>query len=142
MVATLVEGLEIDFARTIIVEIHERALKTSTTYYFPFLVFKLCKDTGVQIWHYDRFRRPSGIEYISLIRDEANVAEPRKGTLTEVPPLRTNFGYTNELAEGTDPDVEENAHPTPASSSHAAITALILSRSTPPAVVLVSLAQV
>uniref|UniRef100_M1DWJ5 Integrase core domain containing protein n=1 Tax=Solanum tuberosum TaxID=4113 RepID=M1DWJ5_SOLTU len=36
MAAALVAGVEIDFARMLLAEIHERAFKTSTTYPFPF----------------------------------------------------------------------------------------------------------
>lgn len=39
IVETLVEGLEIDFALMILVEIHERALNTSITYLFFVLSF-------------------------------------------------------------------------------------------------------
>ncbi|KAG5631530.1 hypothetical protein H5410_003247 [Solanum commersonii] len=39
MVAALVAGLEIDFARILLAEIHERVFKSSTTYLFPCLIF-------------------------------------------------------------------------------------------------------
>uniref|UniRef100_M1DNH1 Integrase core domain containing protein n=1 Tax=Solanum tuberosum TaxID=4113 RepID=M1DNH1_SOLTU len=78
MVATLVVGVEIDFARMLLAEIHERAFKTSTTYPFPCLIFQLCKDSGVAIWHYDRLIHLTGTLDIGLIRDEANVAAPRR----------------------------------------------------------------
>uniref|UniRef100_M1DX59 Integrase core domain containing protein n=1 Tax=Solanum tuberosum TaxID=4113 RepID=M1DX59_SOLTU len=54
MVASLVVEVEIDFARMLLTEIHERAFKTSTTYPFPCLNFQLCRDSGVPIWHCDR----------------------------------------------------------------------------------------
>lgn len=39
MVATLIVGLEIDFVGMILVEIHEREFKTSTSYPFLYLIF-------------------------------------------------------------------------------------------------------
>uniref|UniRef100_M1DHT2 Integrase core domain containing protein n=1 Tax=Solanum tuberosum TaxID=4113 RepID=M1DHT2_SOLTU len=78
MVAALVAGVEIDFARMLLVEIHERAFKTSTTYPFPCLIFQLCRDSGVSIWHCDWLIHPTGTLDIGLIRDEANVAAPRR----------------------------------------------------------------
>uniref|UniRef100_M1DS47 Integrase core domain containing protein n=1 Tax=Solanum tuberosum TaxID=4113 RepID=M1DS47_SOLTU len=53
MVATLVAGLELDFARIFIAEIHERAFKTTTTLPFLCLIFHLCRAAGVPIWHCD-----------------------------------------------------------------------------------------
>ncbi|KAG5598756.1 hypothetical protein H5410_030126 [Solanum commersonii] len=44
MVAALVAGVEIDFARMLLAEIHERAFRTSTTYPFPCLIFS-CAGT-------------------------------------------------------------------------------------------------
>uniref|UniRef100_M1DKC2 Integrase core domain containing protein n=1 Tax=Solanum tuberosum TaxID=4113 RepID=M1DKC2_SOLTU len=41
MVTALVAGVEIDFSRMLLAEIHERAFKTSTTYPFPCLIFQL-----------------------------------------------------------------------------------------------------
>ncbi|KAG5625171.1 hypothetical protein H5410_010389, partial [Solanum commersonii] len=65
MVAALVAGVEIDFARMLLAEIHERAFRTSTTYPFPCLIFQLCQQ-GLDALDID------------LIRDEANVAAPRR----------------------------------------------------------------
>ncbi|KAG5611704.1 hypothetical protein H5410_022985 [Solanum commersonii] len=70
MVPTLVAGVEIDFACMLLVEIHERAFKTSTTYPFP--------------WTLD----------ISLIRDEANVVAPRREPQIEVPFLGSDLADT------------------------------------------------
>ena len=41
LVAALEVGLEIDFARVLILVIHERDFKTSTTYPFAYLTFQL-----------------------------------------------------------------------------------------------------
>uniref|UniRef100_M1DXE6 Integrase core domain containing protein n=1 Tax=Solanum tuberosum TaxID=4113 RepID=M1DXE6_SOLTU len=54
MVATLVVGLEVDFAHMLIAEIHEKAFKSTTTLPFPCLIFQLCRDVGVPFWHCDR----------------------------------------------------------------------------------------
>ncbi|KAG5585436.1 hypothetical protein H5410_045870 [Solanum commersonii] len=54
IVAALGAEVEIDFSRMLLVEIHERACKTSTTYPFPCLIFQFCRDSGVPIWHCDR----------------------------------------------------------------------------------------
>ncbi|KAG5591674.1 hypothetical protein H5410_042188 [Solanum commersonii] len=78
IVAALVAGVEINFARMLLAEIHERAFRTSTTYPFPCLIFQLCRDSGVPIWHCDRLVHPTGALDIGLIRDEANVAAPRR----------------------------------------------------------------
>uniref|UniRef100_M1DU07 Integrase core domain containing protein n=1 Tax=Solanum tuberosum TaxID=4113 RepID=M1DU07_SOLTU len=78
MVAALVAGVEIDFARMLLVEIHERAFRTSTTYPFSCLIFHLCRDSGVPIWHCDWLVRPTRALDIGLIRDNANVAAPRR----------------------------------------------------------------
>uniref|UniRef100_M1D8C3 Integrase core domain containing protein n=1 Tax=Solanum tuberosum TaxID=4113 RepID=M1D8C3_SOLTU len=78
MVAALVVGVEIDFTRMLQAEIHERAFKTSTTYPFPCLIFQLCRDSGVPIWHCDRLIHRTGTLDIGLIRDEANMAAPRR----------------------------------------------------------------
>ncbi|KAG5572012.1 hypothetical protein H5410_061778 [Solanum commersonii] len=78
MVAALVAGVEIDFARMLLAEIHERAVRTSTTYPFPCLIFHLCRDFGVSIWHCDKLVHPIGALDIDLIQDEANVVAPRR----------------------------------------------------------------
>lgn len=43
-VAALVKGLEIDIEKLLITVIHERTLKTSTTYPLACLIFHLLKD--------------------------------------------------------------------------------------------------
>ncbi|KAG5591453.1 hypothetical protein H5410_041967 [Solanum commersonii] len=75
VMVALVAGVEIDFARMLLAEIHERAFRTSITYPFPCLIFQLCRDSGVPIWHCDRLVHPTGILDIGLIQDEANVAK-------------------------------------------------------------------
>ena len=43
LVAALVVGLEIDYAKVLITVIPKRALKTSTTYPFASLIFQFCR---------------------------------------------------------------------------------------------------
>ncbi|KAG5632584.1 hypothetical protein H5410_004301 [Solanum commersonii] len=94
MVAALVAGVEIDFPRMLLAEIHKRAFRTSTTYPFPCLIFHLCRDSGVPIWHCDKLVHPIGALDIGLIRDEANVAAPRRELQVMVPPLGVNLADT------------------------------------------------
>uniref|UniRef100_M1DZM0 Integrase core domain containing protein n=1 Tax=Solanum tuberosum TaxID=4113 RepID=M1DZM0_SOLTU len=77
--AAIVAGLEIDFARMLLAEIHERAFKTMTTYPFPCLIFQFCRDSGVLLWHCDRLIHLKRTLDIGLIWDEINVAAPRRG---------------------------------------------------------------
>uniref|UniRef100_M1DJ00 Integrase core domain containing protein n=1 Tax=Solanum tuberosum TaxID=4113 RepID=M1DJ00_SOLTU len=100
MVAALVAGVEIDFARMLLEEIHERAFRTSNTYPFPCLIFHLCRDSGVPIWHCDKLVHPTGALDIGLIRDEANVAAPRREPQIEVPPLGPDLADTVGQAQG------------------------------------------
>ena len=59
--------------KLLITAIHERDLKSSTSYPFVCLIFHLCRDARVPIWYYDTLRTPSGAVDIGLIMDEANV---------------------------------------------------------------------
>uniref|UniRef100_M1DM46 Integrase core domain containing protein n=1 Tax=Solanum tuberosum TaxID=4113 RepID=M1DM46_SOLTU len=93
MVVALVAGLEIDFARMLLAEIHERAFKTSTTYPFP--------------WTLD----------IGLIRDEANVVAPRREPQVEVPPFGVDHADTVGQAQDNDPIIPDHTDTVPASSS-------------------------
>lgn len=97
MVETLVEGLEIGFARMIITKIHERAFKTPTIYLFQCLIFQLCRDVGVPIWHYDRLCKPTSTLDIGIIKDEANVVALQRGLKIELAPLSENLADTMEL---------------------------------------------
>lgn len=116
MVAALVAGLKIDFARMMLAEIHERAFKTSTTYPFPCLIFQMCRDAGVKIWHYDTIFKHTWTMDIGLIKDEANVAAPHIGHMINVPPLSENLADKMELDQGADLAAPEHTNPTLASS--------------------------
>ncbi|KAG5572101.1 hypothetical protein H5410_061867 [Solanum commersonii] len=120
MVAALVAGVEIDFARMLLAEIHERAFRTSTTYPFPCLIFQLCRDSRVPIWHCDRLVHPIGALDIDLIRDEANVAAPRKEPQAEVPPLGTDLADTVGQAQDDDLSAPDHTDTILGSSSQAA----------------------
>uniref|UniRef100_M1DG60 Integrase core domain containing protein n=1 Tax=Solanum tuberosum TaxID=4113 RepID=M1DG60_SOLTU len=131
MVAALVVGVEIDFTRMLLVEIHERAFKTSTTYPFPCLIFQLCRDSGVPIWHCDRLIHPTGALDIGLIRDEANVAAPHREPQVEVSFLGVDLADTVGQAQGGNPSILDHTDTVPASSSHVASMAPSSSLSTP-----------
>ncbi|KAG5610245.1 hypothetical protein H5410_021526 [Solanum commersonii] len=125
MVARLVAGVEIDFARMLLAEIHEMAFKTSTTYPFLCLTFQLCRDSGVSIWHCDRLIHPTGALDIGLIRDEANMAAPRREPQVEVPSLGVDLADTVGQAQGGNPSIPDHTDTVPASYSQAAIWLLV-----------------
>ncbi|KAG5585933.1 hypothetical protein H5410_046367 [Solanum commersonii] len=81
MAAVLVAGVEIDFARMLLAEIHERAFRTSTTYPFPCLIFQLCRDSGVPIWHSDRLVHPIGALDIVSIGPNSSRSTPQLGVV-------------------------------------------------------------
>ncbi|KAG5599196.1 hypothetical protein H5410_030566 [Solanum commersonii] len=138
----LVTGLEIDFALIMLADIHERAFKTSTTYPFPCLIFQLCRDSGVSIWHCDRLIHLTGTLDIGLIRDEANVASPRREPHVEVPLLGADLVDTVGQAQGIDPIIPDHTDTILAFSSQGASRAPSSSRSKPPLGVVVPLARV
>uniref|UniRef100_M1DXG2 Integrase core domain containing protein n=1 Tax=Solanum tuberosum TaxID=4113 RepID=M1DXG2_SOLTU len=85
MVVELVAGLGIDYTRMILAEIHKRDFRTTTTYPFPSMIFQLCRDSGVPIWHCDKLVHAAGTLDIGLIRDETNVVAPRRMPRVDVP---------------------------------------------------------
>ncbi|KAG5590166.1 hypothetical protein H5410_040680 [Solanum commersonii] len=124
----LADGVEIDFACMLLAKIHEWAFRTSTTYPFPCLIFQLCRDSGVPIWHCDRLVHPTGALDIGLIRDEENVAAPRREPQVEVPPLGTDLADTVGQAQGDDLSIPDHTNTIPGSSSQAASMAPSSSR--------------
>ncbi|KAG5595903.1 hypothetical protein H5410_037135 [Solanum commersonii] len=104
MVAALVAGVEIDFARM---------------------------DFEVPIWHCDKLVHPTGALYIGLIRDEANVAAPRREPHIEVPPLGADLADTVGQAQGDDLSILDHTDTIPGSFSQVASMAPRSSRSTP-----------
>uniref|UniRef100_M1DFS1 Integrase core domain containing protein n=1 Tax=Solanum tuberosum TaxID=4113 RepID=M1DFS1_SOLTU len=108
MVAALVAGFEIDFARMLIAEIHERAFKASTTYPFPCLIFQLCRDSGVP----------------------ANVAAPHREPQIDLPLLGAYLVADVEQMEGADPTPPATTDDAPASQTQSASQTPSLSRAT------------
>ncbi|KAG5590479.1 hypothetical protein H5410_040993 [Solanum commersonii] len=51
-------------------------------------------DSGVPIWHCDRLVHPTGALDIGLIRDEANIAAPRREPQVESSKIRGVDGHT------------------------------------------------
>uniref|UniRef100_M1D9L6 Integrase core domain containing protein n=1 Tax=Solanum tuberosum TaxID=4113 RepID=M1D9L6_SOLTU len=86
MLATIMAGLEIDFSHILIAEIHERSFKTTTTLPFPCLIFHFCREASVPIWHCDRLLKATKTLDIGFIRDDANLAAPRREPHVNVPP--------------------------------------------------------
>lgn len=74
---------------------------------------------------------------IDLIRDQANVAAPRRGSRVELQALSENLEDTVELVQGDDPATSEPVDTTLAEFAHAASRAPSSSRSTPPPATLV-----
>ena len=84
LVIAFVAGLEIDFAKLLILETHERSLKTPTTYPFTYLIIRLCRDKGVPRLQYYALHTPTATMDIDIIRDEAHVEAPRTGPRVEL----------------------------------------------------------
>lgn len=78
--------------------IYERAFKTSTTYSFACMIFQLCMDAGVPLWHFDVLPTPNMTVDIDLIRDETNMAVPEQGPKVDLQPVSENLVDTLELA--------------------------------------------
>ncbi|KAG5611903.1 hypothetical protein H5410_023184 [Solanum commersonii] len=99
----------------------QEGIQTFTTYPFLCLIFQLCRDSGVPIWHCDKLIRPIRDEAldISLIRNGANVAAPRREPQVEVPPLGADLADTVGQAQGGDPIIPDHSDTVPASSFQA-----------------------
>lgn len=100
LVAALVARLEINFVRLLISVIHERAFKTTTAYSLACMIFQLCRNAGVPIYHCDVLRTPPGIVDIGLIRDEANVVAPWRKPKVNLQWLGENLVDTVEQDKG------------------------------------------
>uniref|UniRef100_M1DIV7 Integrase core domain containing protein n=1 Tax=Solanum tuberosum TaxID=4113 RepID=M1DIV7_SOLTU len=124
MVAALVDGFKIDCAPILLAEIHERAFRITNTLPFLYMIFQLCRDFGVPIWHCDKLVRVTGTLDIGLFQDGANVAAPRHGPQIEVPPLRENLVDDVKQMQGDSPAPPAHTDDSPASPSQAASQAL------------------
>uniref|UniRef100_M1CNU5 Integrase core domain containing protein n=1 Tax=Solanum tuberosum TaxID=4113 RepID=M1CNU5_SOLTU len=91
----------------------------------------LCRDAGVPIWHCDKLVHATGTLGIGLIRDEANVASPRRGPRVDVPENAYLVDAVEQM-QGDDPARPAHNDDTPVSSSQAISLAPSLSRATPP----------
>ena len=49
LMAAMIAGFEVDFAWLLQAVMYERALKVTTTYPFPCMIFSLCRSAGVPI---------------------------------------------------------------------------------------------
>lgn len=78
ILATTMAGLELDFTQILIDEIYETAFKSTTTFTVPCLIVHLCRAASVPIWHFDRLTDATKTVDIVLIRDDANLAPPRR----------------------------------------------------------------
>uniref|UniRef100_M1DIP8 Integrase core domain containing protein n=1 Tax=Solanum tuberosum TaxID=4113 RepID=M1DIP8_SOLTU len=131
MLAAFMAGLEIDDAHILITELHERAFKATTTLPFPCLIFQLYRDACFSILNCDRLHDMTKSLDISLIRDDANLAAPRREPKVEVPPLGNDLAADVEQMHVNDTTIaaakeDAQARPFPA-ISHAPS----LSRATP-----------
>uniref|UniRef100_M1DAV3 Putative plant transposon protein domain-containing protein n=1 Tax=Solanum tuberosum TaxID=4113 RepID=M1DAV3_SOLTU len=72
MIARLMAGHEFNIAQVIIAEIHEREFRKTTTLLFPFLIFMLCTEATVLVYHIDQYIEVTKTVDVDLIRDEAN----------------------------------------------------------------------
>ena len=66
------------------------------------MIFQLCQNVGVPIWHIDVLHIPEKMVVIDPIKDEANEVAPLKGPTVDVQPLGDNLADTLELAQGAD----------------------------------------
>ena len=76
LMASMVEGFEVDFSWLLQAVVHERDFKVTTTYTFPCMVFELCRSVGVLVWHIDVIKTLPDTMDIFLIRDEDNELYP------------------------------------------------------------------
>ena len=97
----MIAGFEVDIAWLLQEFMHERAFKDITTYPFPCMIFALYRSAGVFIWHVDQLKTPQGTVNVSLIRDEANELDPRRGPRLELPPLADDLVDTVAHARTT-----------------------------------------
>uniref|UniRef100_M1DQ52 Integrase core domain containing protein n=1 Tax=Solanum tuberosum TaxID=4113 RepID=M1DQ52_SOLTU len=134
MQVALLVGLEVDFTRIILVEIHEKAFRRNTTIPFPCLIFHLCRESTVPIWHCDRLVEVTKTVDVQLIHDDTNPAAPRRSTPVAVPPLGADLVREVELVAAAQDDdtsipptiVDAQAPPSTATSQ------VVTSRATPP----------
>uniref|UniRef100_M1D9B9 Integrase core domain containing protein n=1 Tax=Solanum tuberosum TaxID=4113 RepID=M1D9B9_SOLTU len=121
MKVAIMAGLEIDFAHILIAEIHKRAFKNTTTLPFPCLIFHLCREASVPIWHCDRLLEVTKTLDIDLIRDDANPVSPWMELKVDVPHLDVDLTADVEQIQADDstipaPTTDTQAPPSSATS--------------------------
>ncbi|XP_069150976.1 uncharacterized protein [Solanum lycopersicum] len=112
---------------------HERAIKVTTTYPFPCMIFALCNSAGVPIWHVIQLKTPQGTVDVGLIRDKANTLAPRKGPSLELSPLPDDLAdmvalertATQASTDTTPVESISGSSTTPSSSRTAPLPALV-----------------
>ena len=139
LMEAMIAGFEVDFPWLLLVVMHERSFKVTTTYPFPCMIFALCRSAGVPIWHVDQPKTPQGTVDVGLIRDEANELAPCRGPHPELPPLADDFAYTVAQARTA---TQASTDTTPVESISGSSTATSSSRTTPlPVLVLLARVQ-
>ena len=103
---------------------------SSTIYSFSYMIFQLCRDVGLPIWHRDVLCAPTGIVDMGFITDEANEVAPRRGPIVDVKPLDDNLVDTVEQAQGADHATLEPTDTNPVESATG--TSRVPSSSRPP----------
>ncbi len=96
----------------LLVGIHERDFKTTTTYPLHCMIFQLCRSSRVPIWNINVLKTLSGTVDIVLIRDEATEAASNRGPKGEVQPLSENLVDIVEQAQGAAQDTTEPTNTT------------------------------
>lgn len=146
MQVALLAGIEVDFTRIILAEIHKKAFRRNTTIPFPCLIFHLCRESTVPIWHCDRLVEVTKTVDVQLIHDDTNPAASHRSTPVAVPPLGADLVREFEpvaAAQGDDTSIPPTIMDAHAPPSIATSQAASSSRATPPTgTTLVPLARV
>ena len=127
--AAMIAGFEVDFAWLLQAVMHEREFKVTTTYFFPCMIFSLCRSAGVPIWHVNQLKTPQGTVDIGLIRYEANELAPRREPRLELPPLVDDLADT--VAQARTATQAASTDTTPVDSIPGSSTAPRSSRTAP-----------
>ncbi|WMV50460.1 hypothetical protein MTR67_043845 [Solanum verrucosum] len=114
MIAAIMAGLELYYSRILIVEIYDRDFRTTTNLPFPCLIFHLCMEFLVPIWHCDKFLEGTKTVDIDLIRDDVNLAAPWGEPQVDVPQLGAYLATDVEHLRADD-----NTFPAPTIDAHA-----------------------
>lgn len=73
LAANIISGYDINIPLYIIIEIHEREFRDSTSISFPCLIDRLCRDSGIQTFHdIDRLIEVNRTHDVGLIKNDTN----------------------------------------------------------------------